>query len=116
MLIAQPNLTGLRVEPSRREPHALLVSDRRSKSGLLPRQRIRAMIEHKMILATSEIDESQLQPASLDLRLGSRAYRIRASFLPGPDKKVSEQLAALKFDEIKLDEGAVLEKGSVYLV
>ncbi|MGO9629202.1 MAG: 2'-deoxycytidine 5'-triphosphate deaminase domain-containing protein, partial [Xanthobacteraceae bacterium] len=63
-----------------------------------------------MILATSEIEEAQLQPASLDLRLGSRAFRIRASFLPGPDKKVSDQLAKLKYDEIKLDDGAVLEK------
>jgi len=74
------------------------------------------MLDHKMILATTEIDEAQLQPASLDLRLGSRAYRIRASFLPGLVKKVSDQLAELKYDEIKLDDGAVLEKGCVYLV
>ncbi len=116
MLSAQPQLTGLQVDPVRREPRSLPVSEKRSKSGLLPRQRIRAMLDHKMILATTEIDEAQLQPASLDLRLGSRAYRIRASFLPGPDKRVSDQLAALKYDEIKLDDGAVLEKGCVYLV
>jgi dCTP deaminase len=116
MLAAQPQLTGLQDDPMPREPRNLPVSERRSKSGLLPRQRIRAMIEHRMILATHEIDEAQLQPASLDLRLGSRAYRIRASFLPGPDKKVSDQLAQLKYDEIKLDDGAVLERGSVYLV
>lgn len=116
MLIAQPQLTGLQIDPVHREPRSLPVSEKRSKSGLLPRQRIRAMLDHKMILATTEIDETQLQPASLDLRLGSRAYRIRASFLPGPDKKVSDQLAELKYDEIKLDDGAVLEKGCVYLV
>jgi len=116
MLIAQPQLTGLQADPVRREHRSLPVSERRSKSGLLPRQRIRAMLDHKMILATTEFDEAQLQPASLDLRLGSRAYRIRASFLPGPDKKVSDQLAQLNYDEIKLDDGAVLEKGSVYLV
>jgi dCTP deaminase len=116
MLIAQPQLTGLQVDPMRREPRSLPVSEKRSKSGLLPRQRIRAMLEHKMILATNEVDEAQLQPASLDLRLGSRAFRIRASFLPGPDKKISDQLAGLKYDEIKLDDGAVLEKSSVYLV
>jgi dCTP deaminase len=116
MLIAQPELTGLQVDPVRREPRGLPVSEKRSKSGLLPRQRIRAMLDHKMILATNEIDDTQLQPASLDLRLGSHAYRIRASFLPGPDKKVSEQLAGLKYDEIKLDEGTVLERGCVYLV
>jgi dCTP deaminase len=116
MLLAQPQLTGLQADPVGREPRGLPVSEKRSKSGLLPRQRIRAMLEHKMILATSEIDDVQLQPASLDLRLGPRAYRIRASFLPGRDKKVSDQLSALKYDEIKLDDGAVLEKGSVYLV
>jgi len=116
MLIAQPQLTGLQVDPVHREPRSLPVSEKRSKSGLLPRQRICAMLDHKMILATTEIDDTQLQPASLDLRLGSRAYRIRASFLPGPDKRVSDQLAELKYDEIKLDDGAVLEKGCVYLV
>lgn len=116
MLIAQPQFAGLQVDPVVREPRSLPVSERRSKSGLLPRQRIRAMLDHKMILATTEVDEAQLQPASLDLRLGSRAYRIRASFLPGPEKKVSDQLAELKYDEIKLEDGAVLEKGSVYLV
>lgn len=115
MLSAQPQLTGL-ADLVRTEPRSLPVSEKRSKSGLLPRQRIRAMLEHKMILATNEIEEAQLQPASLDLRLGSRAYRIRASFLPGPEKKVSDQLAELKYDEIKLDDGAVLEKDRVYLV
>jgi dCTP deaminase len=115
MLSAQPQLTGL-ADLVRTEPRSLPVSEKRSKSGLLPRQRIRAMLEHKMILATNEIEDVQLQPASLDLRLGSRAYRIRASFLPGPEKKVSDQLAELKYDEIKLDDGAVLEKNSVYLV
>ncbi len=116
MLVAQPNLTGLQVGPGSRDGRSLPVSERRSKSGLLPRQRIRAMLEHKMILATNEIEDVQLQPASLDLRLGPRAYRIRASFLPGRDKRVSDQLSKLKYDEIKLDDGAVLEKGCVYLV
>jgi dCTP deaminase len=114
--IAQPQLTGLQVDAVRSEHRSLPVSEKRSKSGLLPRQRIRAMLDHKMILATTDIDETQLQPASLDLRLGSRAYRIRASFLPGPDKKISDQLAELRYDEIKLDDGAVFERGCVYLV
>ena len=116
MLTAQPSLTGLQFESASADARGLPVSDRRSKSGLLPRQRIRAMVERKMISAVNEIEESQLQPASLDLRLGARAYRIRASFLPGRDKKVSDQLAALKYDEIALDDGAILERGCVYLV
>ncbi len=60
--------------------------------------------------------EDQIQPASLDLRLGKVAYRVRASFLPGPQAKVSERIAALKLHEIDLSEGAVLETGCVYIV
>jgi dCTP deaminase len=60
--------------------------------------------------------EDQIQPASLDLRLGKVAYRVRASFLPGPQAKVSERIAALKLHEIDLTEGAVLETGCVHIV
>ena len=63
-----------------------------------------------------EIEADQIQPASLDLRLGKVAYRIRASFLPGPDATVRDKLAELKFHEIDLTKGAVLEAGCVYLV
>jgi dCTP deaminase len=74
------------------------------------------MIAHKMIQAAVPIDESQLQPASLDLRLGSRAYRIRASFLPGREKRIAERLVHLGGEEISLEEGAILEQNCVYLV
>jgi dCTP deaminase len=86
------------------------------KGGLFPRQYIQTMIQRKMILATTEIDAAQLQPASLDLRLGSRGYRVRASFLPGQGRSVMSQLEEFEYDELSLDEGAVLEKGCVYLV
>jgi dCTP deaminase len=68
------------------------------------------------IVAIEDIEETQFQPASLDLRLGSKAYRVRASFLPGRSKTVEEQLQELQFDEINLDQGAVLERGCVYVV
>jgi dCTP deaminase len=86
------------------------------KFGLLPRQRIRAMAHRKMITAAEPIEDSQFQPASLDLRLSQKAYRIRASFLPGHKRAVSEILEQLTHDEISLDQGAVLEKGCVYLI
>ena len=86
------------------------------RSGLLPRQEIRNLINRRVLRATAEFDESQLQPASLDLRLGSKAYRVRASFLPGRGKSVDEQLAELQFDIVHLDGGAVLERGCVYVV
>jgi dCTP deaminase len=86
------------------------------KAGLLPRQEIRKLMNRKVLRATQEFDESQLQPASLDLRLGSRAYRVRASFLPGRDTAVEQKVSELQSDVVKLDDGAVLEKGCVYVV
>jgi dCTP deaminase len=62
------------------------------------------------------LDADQIQPASLDLRLGSTAYRVRASFLPGPRTAVSERIAELKLHEFSLSSGAVLETGCVYIV
>ena len=61
-------------------------------------------------------DKDQIQPASLDLRLGAKAYRVRASFLPGRGHLVSEKLDRLKLHEIDLADGAVLETGCVYIV
>src|SRR5262245_10424797 len=58
----------------------------------------------------------QSQPASLDLRLGKIAYRVRASFLPGPRTTVAERIAELKLHEIALGNGAVLETNCVYIV
>ena len=58
----------------------------------------------------------QIQPASLDLRLGRRAWRVRASFLPGRDVAVHQRLDALALHEIDLAPGAVLETGCVYIV
>jgi dCTP deaminase len=86
--------------------------------GLLAGQKIELMLRRRMILPLEDIEESQLQPASLDLRLGSRAYRVRASFLPGEDRAVKDQLRAFARDEdaINLENGAVLERGCVYVI
>src|SRR5215468_12156778 len=87
-----------------------------ARTGILPCQAIRAMIGAGEIFGAPEIEPNQIQPASLDLRLGKVAYRIRASFLPGPDATVRDKLGELKFHEIDLTQGAVLEAGCVYLV
>ena len=87
--------------------------------GLLPREKIELMARRKMIQAEGEIESGQFQPASLDLRLGARAYRVRASFLPGTDYSVVARLDALGSadDEISIDgNGAVLERGCVYVI
>src|SRR5437870_4680814 len=64
------------------------------KSGVLPRQEIDLLIKRKLIRAANPIDSTQIQPSSLDLRLGAKAHRVRASFLPGLEKTVSEQLSS----------------------
>ncbi len=84
--------------------------------GVLPAHAIEAMIAKGAITALREFDADQVQPASLDLRLGDLAYRVRASFLPGPQSSVAERLADLTLHEIDLGRGAVLETGCVYIV
>ena len=87
-----------------------------SRTGVLPSQALRALIEAGEVGGSVPIDEAQIQPASLDLRLGKVAYRIRASFLPGTKATVSDKLEGVTFHEIDLTGGAVLEAGCVYLV
>ena len=86
-------------------------------TGLLPAQHLKALIEHnREIRATEPIQPDQLQPASLDLRLGGRVHRVRASFLPGETATVEDRIGALAMHEFALDDaGAVLEKGCVYI-
>lgn len=85
-------------------------------TGILPSQVLREMIARDEIKAPSSITEMQIQPASIDLRLGSKAFRVPASFLPGRDATVADKLAELSMHEIDLCDGAVLEKGCVYIV
>jgi len=87
-----------------------------SAVGVYPRQRVIALIRRRMIRAAEEIEPAQLQPASLDLRLGRTAHRVRASFLPGAGRSVADQLDDLALDRMSLEEGAILERGCVYVV
>ena len=84
--------------------------------GVLPSQSISKLISKKIIQADREIEKDQIQPASLDLRLGNVAWRVRASFLTGINKAVEDLLDEFKMHQIDITEGAVLEKGCVYLV
>lgn len=83
--------------------------------GVLPAQDIRRLLDQGAIATAAPIVPGQVQPASLDLRLGSVAYRVRASFLPGRGRSVAERLGELEMHRIDLDGGAVLEKGCVYV-
>ena len=86
------------------------------KTGVLSAEDITAFFQSGNISASKDLVEGQIQPASLDLRLGARAFRVRASFLPGHTASVADRLAELTMHEIDLTEGAVLEKGCVYVV
>ncbi|GHA31442.1 2'-deoxycytidine 5'-triphosphate deaminase [Devosia pacifica] len=85
-------------------------------SGLYPSQLIERLFEEGAITAASSRDDDQIQPASLDLRLGDIAYRVRSSFLPGPHHSVKDRIDDLRLHEIPLGRGAVLERGCVYIV
>lgn len=85
-------------------------------TGVLPSQKIRAMIADGAIRADVPVTPAQIQPSSLDLRLGTIAYRVRASFLTGGGRTVDERLDEFEMHRIDLSKGAVLEKGCVYVV
>ncbi len=85
-------------------------------TGILPASHLRGMIQRGRIQALKEFEDAQIQPASLDLRLGPVAWRIRASFLPGPDATVKQRIEQLSLHQIDLSKGAVFEAGCVYIV
>jgi dCTP deaminase len=89
----------------------------RFSTGILPSHVLKKLITARREIASDEtITEAQIQPASLDLRLGPVAYRVRASFLTGKAATVEEKLAQVFMHEIDLTHGAVLEAGCVYIV
>lgn len=87
-----------------------------SAPGVLPSQAISALISQGAITSRIPINESQVQPSSIDLRLGPVAYRVRASFLPGKTSTVNAKIEAFKMHELDLSKPAVLEKGCVYII
>lgn len=88
----------------------------RHTTGILPYQAIKDLIRAKEITASVDFTEAQVQPASIDLRLGDVAYRVRASFLPGEGFTVGDKIDLFGMHKIDLRDGAVLEKGCVYIV
>ena len=85
-------------------------------TGVLPDSRIEALIAEGRIAADQGVLPDQIQPASLDLRLGHTAYRVRASFLAGRGARLADRLAEFEMHRVDLTDGAVLEKGCVYVV
>lgn len=86
-----------------------------TRAGIQSAEGIRALAQSGAIAAPLPFAPDQVQPASLDLRLGTRAWRVRASFLPGPGRRVAERLAGIALHEIDLSKPVVLETGCVYI-
>jgi dCTP deaminase len=92
-------------------------TDGTSPSGLLPYQEIVRLVAEGVVAARTPIAPEQIQPASLDLRLGPVAYRVPASFLPGERATVSDRLDELRMhDALDLTRPCMLERGCVYIV
>ena len=103
---------GLDVEPAL---HRVDDDAPAHSTGIVPSQDLRAMVLRKEIIALEPIADDQFQPASLDLRLGPTAYRVRASFLPG-NGSVKAKLDEFAMHAMDISAGGVLEKGCVYII
>lgn len=83
--------------------------------GILVDHELRQLFEKEHLRAAMPYDPKQIQPASIDLRLGPRAHRIRAGFLP-EKVTVGERCEELAMETLNLEHGAVLEPGGIYLI
>lgn len=96
------------------------IKPRTFNTGIIPCQEIKKMLQEGDIKSSSELADDQIQPASIDLRLGHFAYPVNTSFLSGSNMEVLQKLKQLDshFDDFKIDlkNGAVLEKGKVYVI
>jgi len=85
-------------------------------TGILPSQEISNLIARGSISAAPAINPDHIQPASLDLRLGDMAHRVRASFLPGPNSTVEAKIKELRMTRVDLTAAPVFEKDCVYII
>ena len=84
------------------------------KPGILPMQELARLVDQGVVRSGVPFDRDQIQPASIDLRLGARAWRVRASYLPR-GRRVTDRLADVVMHEMDLARGAVFESGCVYI-
>jgi dCTP deaminase len=96
---------------------AITESGEAQPSGVLASQHLREAVRREWIASGEySIEPSAIQPASIDLRLGNRAWPLRCSFLPDAESPVKEKVADLAFDEVDLRNGATLERDRPYLI
>ena len=87
----------------------------KGKSGYLPCQLIERIHQQGMIHSSVPIEGSQIQPVSMDLRLGPKAYRIQCSFLP-ENEPVEMKLREISLYDFDISNGGILEKNAIYLI
>ncbi len=97
-------------------PELLLPESDSLSKGILPVQRLEELVRNGNIRAATPISEDQIQPSSIDLRLGKMGYRVAASFLPTQFSTVQQKLQEMVVEEVDLTNSALLKKGSVYIV
>jgi dCTP deaminase len=85
-------------------------------SGVLPAQGLREAVVAGWIQSGHTIPRANIQPASIDLRLGPTAYALRCSFLPAPGVSVMERASDLTLEELDIRDGATLERERPYLI
>jgi len=86
------------------------------RGGVLPRQSLKELLAGEVIGSQWTFQDSQLQPASLDLRLGERGYRIRSSFLPDARKSITDKLPDFAMYDLDLRDPCILEPNATYLI
>lgn len=86
------------------------------KTGILPWQEIQELKRNRKIIALPDIEDSQIQPASIDLRLGDVAYRVQASFLPSRESSTSSKIRDLTLATIDIRQPTLLERGAVFVI
>ncbi len=86
------------------------------RGGVLPRQDLKKLLAEGVIGSQWTFQDSQLQPASLDLRLGEKGYRIRSSFLPDAHRSINAKLPAFGMYEVDLRDPCIIEPNATYLI
>ncbi len=94
------------------------IYDQKGGNGILPWQEIKRFVQNGRISSSPGVDDSQIQPASLDLRLGGEAYRVKASFLRGRSATLLTRVHELCEGTIDLAEPMpqLLKRGEVYII
>jgi dCTP deaminase len=109
-----PDLLGVPTPADQRRQRGRV--EVKMSNGVQPVQFIREFVNSGVVVPETPIIPDQLQPASLDLRLGSLAYRVRSSFLPGAGAKVMDRVHQMDGYKIDITNSAVLDTGQVYVI